>query len=174
MRIQIHYDKQDEVQYLTVSLYLFRYIRIYKFNLVKYLRNKIEEYLEENHNNSFSTKSYINYKKSAKIIWNRIEKLKKHIYINFFDMNMHIGTHDPAVTAILYGMINGLTPSIINLINQVISIRQYHLKILPQFDASRTNGSLKCEIIMHPIFITFQYISIKRRLKNGKFESTSN
>ena len=43
-------------------------------------------------------------------------------------MNMHIGTHDPAVTAILYGMINGLTPSIINLINQVISIRQYHLK----------------------------------------------
>lgn len=174
LRIIIHYEKKDEVQDLIVSIYLFHYIRIYKINLIGYLKKKIDEYLNENLNNSFSTKSYINYKNSAKIIWNRIEKFKKNIYISIIDMNMHIGTRDPAATAIIYGIVNGIAPNVLNFINQFISIRHYHLKIFPQFDSSVTNVSLNCEMIIRPVFVTFQYIFIKRRLKNDKLESTSN
>ncbi|MBZ4667884.1 MAG: hypothetical protein PWP07_2137 [Epulopiscium sp.] len=173
MKVIIHYEKRGENQDLTVSVYLFRYIRIYKLNLVEYMQTKIEEYLKGNYSKFFSTKSYINYKNSAKIIWNRIEKFKKHIYINSLDLKLHLGTGDPAVTALLYSLIYSILPNIVYFVHQFITIKKHYYRILPQFDSSATNISLTCEMMIHPVFVVYQYFITKRRLKDDKFESTS-
>lgn len=175
MNLIIQYEKKGEYQNLIVSIFLFRYIRIISFNLREYLLDKIEKYIRKNDNNLFPKKSYINYKNTAKIIWNRFVKLKNHIYFNSIDLNMCLGNDDPAKTAIIYGVLNGISPNIICFINKLITVENYFIRITPNFNSSNTNISLTCKVYINPIFITYQYISIKRRLKkDGKYQATSN
>lgn len=165
MKIIVKYEKKQEIHNVIVSIYLFSYIRALKINIGKYLK--------ENDNKVFSNKSYINYKNLAKIIWNRFEKLKRHINIDSLTLKLDLGTNDPSVTAILYGMLNGAVPSLICFLNEIIPIGSHYVRIEPNFELVKSNIIFICEVHMNPIFIAYQYITIKRRLKNDQYKSTS-
>mgnify|MGYP000917593548 CR=1 FL=1 len=165
MKLVISYEVKDDHPQFIISIYLFRYIRVFKMNVLTYVANKLDEYLKEDDNSSFSTKSYINYKNLVKIIWYRYKEIIKHMKIHFIDLRIWIGTNDPAQGAIIYGALNGIIPNLIHLLNGLIPVENYYIRILPDFSRTSSKLSFICEIYVNPIFITYQYISIKRRLK---------
>lgn len=175
MKFIIEYEKKEENHNLYISIYFINFIKILNINLGKYLLRIIKKYTMEDDNNRFSTESYINYKKAAKIIWYRVAKSKKYIKLYFMDIKLVIGNENQGLTAILFGILNGLIPCLIALINERISINDYQFVIVPNFNLHKSHIMISCTFHINIFYLIFQYISIMRRLKrNDESQSTSN
>lgn len=174
MKFVIHYDKTADAHRFYLSGYLFNYVKILNIDLKDYFINLLSHFLKEDDNNSNITKSYINYAQAAKIIWCIWKKSKKHIQIPFIGIEIEIANENPALTALLFGIMNACIPAAIYLLDEKISISDYRILIVPNFDLEKMNIKILAEIKMDLVLLILIYIQIKRRIKkNDKFQSAT-
>lgn len=165
MKLILYYDNKAEKHSLYLTAYLLNHFKILKLDLIDFFYQLLEKALVEDDNNAIITKSYINYSKAAKIIWCILKKSKKYIHISFIDIKVELANEDPALTAILFGILNVLILILIILMDEKINIDNYKITIVPNFNYKKTNISLLSTIKINSIFFILSYIRIKRRLK---------
>ncbi|WP_408605908.1 DUF2953 domain-containing protein [Defluviitalea phaphyphila] len=106
-------------------------------------------------------------------MFSELKQNKKNITIDFIDFKLNLGNNNPSNTAIFYGLINIIIPTIICFFNEIIPIQNYNIKITPNFKTNKVNILFYCKINTNFIFMIFRYFVIKRRLKNVKYKSSS-
>lgn len=171
MRAHIDFQTSQNQAILKITLYLFRYIRIYTRSLSEddliglFVKNWIsEEYIDREND----AKNHIKLGKRLKLIMRNIQKWKKHVWIEELVLDVIFGTGNPAATGIVYSISYSLTELILIMVDRITPIDQQKISIVPDFNQRRWKASISCMIRFHTFFILRQTRQLKKEFARGE------
>ncbi|MBV4419426.1 DUF2953 domain-containing protein [Clostridium tyrobutyricum] len=114
-------------------------------------------------NSANSTRQLAKTIRKFRIVFKRLLKIKYKPQISI-DIDMVYGLDDAAYTAILYGLINALTPSLLILLSKLFILKKQEINIKPCFNKSYFK--LEINSIIYVSFVKIIYIILSLYIDN--------
>ncbi|AND84560.1 DUF2953 domain-containing protein [Clostridium tyrobutyricum] len=148
-----------------VKLHIFynnKKLNLYFFNIN--ILNKITSNKKEfNINSANSIKQLATTIKKSRMVFKRLLKIKYKPKINI-DIDIVYGLDDAAYTAILYGLINSLTHSLLIILSRLFILKKQKINIKPCFNKSYFK--LEINSIIYVSFVKIIYIILSLYIDN--------
>lgn len=152
-------------------------LHYYNNNLHLYIYGKklsFKKRVTKNIKNDIRSKDYIGiikkYYKIAKNIRIKLENNRFKPNLTFI-FHMEYGTNDVSKTAIYFGILSSLSPSLYSFINRFFHIEKYEFSLTPNFKASKIDLQLKSILkitIVNTIYIVILILLSFLKEKNRK------